>query len=74
MPIAYCRKRESYYYTRPFKIAASLLLQELNEDENKNISGGFGHYFFCRVRQNNFVASMAVGAGDDTNLPKKEWF
>jgi predicted DNA-binding transcriptional regulator YafY len=74
VPIAYCRKRESYYYTRPFKIAASLLLQDLTEEETKNISGGCTHYFFCRVGQNSFVPSMAVGAGDDTNLPKKEWF
>jgi hypothetical protein len=38
----------------------------------KNISGGFVHSDFLVVAKCSFAPSMAIGAGNDTNLPKKE--
>jgi hypothetical protein len=72
VPIAYSRKLGTYYYERPFKMEASLLLKELGEEELKNISGGFVHSDFLVVAKCSFAPSMAIGAGDGTNLPKKE--
>ena len=73
VPIAYSRKNETYYYTRPFQMMASLLLQELNEDELKNISGGFLYSDFSGVGACSFAMSMRIGAGDVTNLGNKEY-
>jgi predicted DNA-binding transcriptional regulator YafY len=39
-PIAYCKKSESYYYTRPYKMNASLELRDLSDDEMEVITGG----------------------------------
>jgi len=55
IPIAYCRKRESYYYSKPFKMEASLHLIDLTNEETKTINGGFINYFFCRVVKTSFV-------------------
>ena len=48
VPIAYCKKSESYIYTRPYKMSIEFQLQELSDEEMTNATGGsiFSHTAF----------------------------
>lgn len=46
-PIKYCKKRESFYYTNTFQFSVFIQLEILDEQELKNISGGFSFRPFC---------------------------
>lgn len=41
VPISYCRQTQSYYYSKPFEIKLKADLVFLNQEEEKNIGGGF---------------------------------
>lgn len=45
-PIKYCKKRESFYYTNTFQFSVFVQLEILDEQELKNISGGFSFRSF----------------------------
>ncbi|WP_439183098.1 hypothetical protein [Carboxylicivirga taeanensis] len=40
-PIKFCRKRDSYYYDKPFEIKVNYSIELITEEESKQIKAGF---------------------------------
>jgi predicted DNA-binding transcriptional regulator YafY len=60
-PIAYCRKRKTYYYTEEGKMAKNLFEKEINKEEMRKINGGktffkfSADYNYSRQTEDNFT-------------------
>lgn len=45
-PIKYCHKTQTYYYEKNGRMVSNFFIEQIDIDEAKNITGGFGHHNF----------------------------